>query len=93
MKLAISNIAWNAEQDKDMYAKLQQYGFDGLEIAPTRIFPDKPYEHNEEAADFAEQLKKNYGLSIPSMHSVRPQELHIAPGNPANLTTGIHLIP
>ena len=70
MKLAISNIAWTAEQDRDMYAKLQQYGFDGLEIAPTRIFPDKPYEHNEEAADFVEQLKKNYGLSIPSMQSI-----------------------
>lgn len=70
MKLAISNIAWTAERDRDMYAKLQQYGFDGLEIAPTRIFPQQPYEHKEEAADFAEQLKKNYGLSIPSMQSI-----------------------
>ena len=69
MKLAISNIAWTAERDRDMYAKLQQYGFDGLEIAPTRIFSEKPYEHKE-AADFAEQLKKNYGLSIPSMQSI-----------------------
>lgn len=70
MKLAISNIAWTAEQDKDVYEKLQRYGFDGLEIAPTRIFPEHPYEHNQEAAEFARQLHEKYGLQIPSMQSI-----------------------
>lgn len=41
MKLSISNIAWSAEHDAAMYKFLQQEGFSGLEIAPTRIFPIK----------------------------------------------------
>lgn len=70
MKLAISNIAWTTDHDKEMYGRLKQYGFDGLEIAPTRIFPEKPYEHNEEAKAFAEKLWQEYGLTIPSMQSI-----------------------
>lgn len=70
MRLSISNIAWSAEHDADMYAFLQQKGFSGLEIAPTRIFPTLPYEHVSEAKDWTAQLKENYGLSISSMQSI-----------------------
>ena len=51
MKLSISNIAWSTEHDNTMYQFLKDNGFDGLEIAPTRIFPEKPYEHLSEAKD------------------------------------------
>ena len=44
MKLAVSNIGWSAEQDEAVFALMKEYGFDGLEIAPTRIFTDAPYE-------------------------------------------------
>ncbi len=70
MKLSISNIAWAAEHDADMYAFLQRKGFSGLEIAPTRIFPSLPYEHISEAKDWATQLKEDYGLTISSMQSI-----------------------
>lgn len=70
MKLSISNIAWSAEHDADMYEFLQHEGFTGLEIAPTRIFPSMPYENIPEAKDWAAQLKEIYGLSISSMQSI-----------------------
>lgn len=70
MKLSISNIAWSTEHDDTMYQLLKDNGFDGLEIAPTRIFPEKPYEHLSEAKDWALQMKEQYGLEVPSMQSI-----------------------
>ena len=70
MRLSISNIAWSADHDAEMYQFLHDNGFQGLEIAPTRIFPEKPYEHISEAKDWAVFLKENYGLEIPSMQSI-----------------------
>ncbi|AHF08064.1 sugar phosphate isomerase/epimerase family protein [Desulfitobacterium metallireducens] len=70
MNIAISNIAWLAEHDNQMYSYLQNAGFIGLEIAPTRIFPQLPYEKIIYAKKFANQLKADYGLSIPSMQSI-----------------------
>ncbi len=70
MKLSISNIAWAAENDNEMYGFLQQVGFAGLEIAPTRIFPSAPYDNLEAANKWAIQLKEEYGLAIPSMQSI-----------------------
>jgi len=45
-------------------------GFKGLEIAPTRIFEDKPYQKLEDAEKFAKNLKDKYDLSISSMQSI-----------------------
>ena len=39
MKLSISNIGWEKKDDKAVYQFMKKYGFTGLEIAPTRIFP------------------------------------------------------
>lgn len=70
MNLAISNIAWDSKQDTILYSTMQRLGYTGLEIAPTRIFPERPYEHLEEARAFAHQLKESYGLSVCSMQSI-----------------------
>ncbi|MEZ4357083.1 MAG: sugar phosphate isomerase/epimerase family protein [Eubacteriales bacterium] len=70
MKLSCSNIAWGAENDAEMYAFLKEHGFYGLEIAPTRIFPENPYEHVHEAEVFRNYLHNEYGLSVPSMQSI-----------------------
>lgn len=70
IKLSISNIAWPADHDAEMYQFLNSNGFKGLEIAPTRIFPESPYEKLEEAKQFAEQLVADFGLVIPSMQSI-----------------------
>lgn len=70
MKLAISNIAWDAEQDAKMYEKMKRLGYEGLEIAPTRIFPQKPYENLEQAVKWQQELALRYGFCVPSMQSI-----------------------
>ncbi len=70
MKLSISNIAWTERQDETVYGWMRECGFEGLEIAPTRIFPEAPYEHRREAAEWAERLKEECGFSVPSMQSI-----------------------
>lgn len=70
MKLSITNIAWTADSDSEILAYLGAAGFSGLEIAPTRIFPEKPYDHLDRARAWAETLKKTYGLEVPSMQSI-----------------------
>lgn len=70
MKLSISNIGWDKDHDEEMYQVLQGMGFSGLEIAPTRIFPEQPYDRLEEAGGFAEMLMNQYRLTISSMQSI-----------------------
>lgn len=70
MKLSISNIAWSKEDDERVYALMKKYGYSGLEIAPTRIFPENPYADLESAKKWSEELKKEYDFSIPSMQSI-----------------------
>lgn len=69
MKLSVSNIAWAKEDDELMYGILAETGYSGVEIAPTRIFPN-PYNHLDEAVVFAEKIKTNYRLEIPSVQSI-----------------------
>ena len=70
MKLSISNIAWTAEDDKKIYSLMKELSFTGLEIAPTRIFPDAPYDRLDEASEWREGIRKDYGFEIPSMQSI-----------------------
>ncbi|HCS39552.1 MAG TPA: endonuclease [Anaerolineaceae bacterium] len=70
MKLSISNIAWDSEYDNEMYSYISNHGFTGVEIAPTRIFSDKPYDHLNEAQEFARRLANQYSLTIPSIQSI-----------------------
>ena len=70
MLLSASNIAWTAENDLEMLVFLRDNGFAGLEIAPTRIFPEAPYAKINEAGAFARRLWEEYGLKISSMQSI-----------------------
>ena len=70
MNLSISNIGWNAENDEAVYKMMQERGFTGLEIAPTKIIPEKPYDDLERAGSWADSLKKNQGFTVPSMQSI-----------------------
>lgn len=70
MRLAISNIAWAVEQDEQMYGLMKKIGYEGLEIAPTRIFPQNPYENLEVASKWQQGLEEKYGFRVPSMQSI-----------------------
>mgnify|MGYP003543196000 FL=1 len=69
MNLAISNIAWSVQNDKRMFTFLKSVGFEGLEIAPTRIIAENPYDKLKEAEEFKNNLNRDFNLSIPSMQS------------------------
>ena len=66
-QLAISNIAWQKDDDETVYAAMQQAGFTGLELAPTRIFSEAPYENLTSALLFGGYLKNRWGFSVPSL--------------------------
>ncbi len=68
--LSISNIAWSQENDEKYYELMREMGFSGLEIAPTRIFPEDPYARCNDAKVWSERLFSEYGLKIPSMQSI-----------------------
>jgi sugar phosphate isomerase/epimerase len=70
MKLSISNIAWQKEDDEIMYDFLKKSNFSGLEIAPTRIFEIEPYSNLENAKSFKDSLLKKYNLEISSIQSI-----------------------
>lgn len=68
--LAASNIGWKKEDDDRILAKMQALGYAGLEIAPTRIFPEQPYDRASGITLYAGYLYQTYGLKIPSMQSI-----------------------
>lgn len=70
MKLSISNIGWAEENDISVYGLMKKYAFQGLEIAPTRIFPERPYDKSSEAEVWSKQLKNEFGFCVPSMQSI-----------------------
>lgn len=70
MKLSISNLAWDPADDKKIYEYLRKKRFSGIEIAPTKIFPDAPYEHTDDAVCCFDRVKREYGLEVSSMQSI-----------------------
>lgn len=70
MKVTISNIAWQPENDAEMHAFLKEKKCTGIEIAPTRIFPQDPYSNLKKVVDFRDELKSNYDLKVISMQSI-----------------------
>lgn len=70
MKLSVSNIAWNSQNDSSVYHMLNQFGYTGLEIAPTRIFANEPYNHLDDAVSFKNMLLNHYHLEVSSIQSI-----------------------
>lgn len=70
MNLSISNIGWDAKYDAAVYNIMKKQGYCGLEIAPTRIFPEAPYERLKEAFHWATEMKEKYSFTISSMQSI-----------------------
>lgn len=66
----MSNIGWDRKDDIKVYELMKKKGFSGLEIAPTRIFPEQPYNRLREAKEWKEKLHVNYGFSVSSMQSI-----------------------
>lgn len=70
MKLSMSNIAWTAAMDSVVYDLMQKYNYPALEIAPTRVFSNQPYNNLNAAAEWRNQISRNYNFTISSMQSI-----------------------
>lgn len=70
MKLSASNISWDLRQDETVLRYMAEHDFTGLEIAPTRIIENRPYDYPETAKKYADHIQTEYGLQICSMQSI-----------------------
>jgi D-psicose/D-tagatose/L-ribulose 3-epimerase len=69
MKLAASNIAWNPEDDDAVAAVLRQYGFSGVEIAPSTRWESPAQATPREVADYRAGWEQR-GLRIVAMQAL-----------------------
>jgi D-psicose/D-tagatose/L-ribulose 3-epimerase len=69
MKIAISNIAWLPEEDRDALAMLRECGLSAVEAAPSRWWPDPAKATAEEARERRERLHTD-GLSVAGFQAI-----------------------
>lgn len=70
MKLAISNIAWVKENDSEIYSFIRENYYSAIEIAPTRVIEQNPYDDLNIAKEYMKKMKEEYKLEICSMQSI-----------------------
>ena len=68
--LAASNIAWSECDDERVLQRMAELGYTGLEIAPTKIVPEDPYQHVQEAKAYLDSVQGKYGIKVCSMQSI-----------------------
>lgn len=69
MKLAFSNIAWPPQTEAQVLHAFRAAGLSGIEVAPTRLWPDWNGASPEAAANYAQALAAE-GFSIPAMQAI-----------------------
>lgn len=69
MKLTISNIAWEPREDEAIGRLMQQYGVTGVEIAPTKIWPQPLDATREEISAYARWWQSR-GVEVSSMQAL-----------------------
>lgn len=69
-KLSISNIGWRECDSPQVFALMKSYGFCGLEIAPTKVYPVSTYEELGTVKKWKEELQAKYGFFLSSMQSI-----------------------
>lgn len=69
MKLAISNIAWHVEQDLAVAEIMRRYGAEGVEIAPTKVWPSPVTVTDQEVQDYR-AFWADQGISVVAMQAL-----------------------
>ncbi len=67
--LVVSNIAWNQHDDLEVLSLLRRHGVGGIEIAPTKIWPDWSGATQKAALAYARCLQYE-GFVTPSMQAI-----------------------
>lgn len=69
MKLAISNIAWAAKDESDLFPHLRNCGVKGIEVAPTKLWPEWKGATAASAQSYRKHLE-NEGFEIPALQAL-----------------------
>lgn len=69
MRLSISNIAWTASEELEISQLLENYGIEGIEIAPTRIRENPIQATDSEIKEYKNFWNKQ-GIQIVAMQSL-----------------------
>jgi len=76
MKIAISNIAWDINEEQEVSRVLKAFSIKGLEIAPTKVW-EKPFEANDESLENYRIFWKNNGINIIAMQALLFNQSHL----------------
>ena len=68
-KFAVSNIAWSCHDDPAIFALLQKYGVTGIEVAPSKIWPQWTGATLSSAQEYRRKLA-DHGFEIPAMQAL-----------------------
>lgn len=68
-KLAISNIAWAVEQEARVFKILRKNGITGIEIAPTKVWPNWQGITEVAVTNLRKRLAQE-GFSVPSLQAI-----------------------
>ena len=69
MKLAISNIAWEIHNDPHMLTQLSGNNISGIEVAPTKVWPNWEGANQKNAEIYKKQIADE-GFQIPAMQAI-----------------------
>ena len=69
MRLAFSNLAWSPEQDATIWPLLRVHGFTGIEIAPTKLWPEWQGATPDAAQAYRQRLH-DAGFEVPALQAI-----------------------
>lgn len=69
VKLSVSNIAWNPAEEKEVLDLLSRYGVSGIEIAPTKFWPEWQGADAESARYIRKELASK-GFEVPALQAI-----------------------
>jgi len=69
MRLAISNIAWDVDEDEAIARLLQRFGVDAIDVVPGKYFPDPAKATDEEIARVRSWWSER-GIEITGMQAL-----------------------
>jgi D-psicose/D-tagatose/L-ribulose 3-epimerase len=90
MKLAISNIAWNTEEDKEIINILHEFNVNGLEVAPSKVHPTPEDANINDIENFKEFWLENK-IEIVAMQSLLFNKSHLSIFGESNQETQTYL--
>ena len=69
MKLAVSNIAWDTHDDPGVFSVLRENGVQGIEIAPSKVWPNWNGANSSSAKEYRKRLS-NEGFEVPALQAI-----------------------